>query len=399
MAAVLGTFGVYWMAVKYELDFRWGLVFRAVALLGLPALSDDFYRFVFDGRLAASGLNPYLILPELFFKTTEYQQVIGDEKVFQLLNSPNYYTVYPPLNQFIFKIAALISGKDLWLNVFALRIIVLLFEVATCYLLNGQFSKKIALLYAFNPLIIIELTGNLHFEGIMIFFLLLTFVLLKAELIPLAGASLGFAVATKLLPLIFLPLIWAEKGWAKALGIAIIAVSLNIALASFFYDPAIVSNFKSSLGLYFQKFEFNASVYYLLREFGYWWKGYNIIQTAGKVLMVASSIGILTIAYFRFKTPEKLSFYTALTLTFGLYLLLANTVHPWYVSTVFVLSILAGFRFGIIWSGLVFLTYHVYETSAYHENLWFVLFEYLVVFFIFMKEIKSKNYSNNNFNH
>jgi alpha-1,6-mannosyltransferase len=383
-------FGCYYGLVKSALDFRWGIAFRLVALLAIPALSDDFYRFIFDGRLVATGQNPYLFLPASFFKTTDYQKFIVDSFIYQKLNSPNYYTVYPPLNQFIFGLAAWLSNKNLWLNVIFLRLIIIAFEAATLYLLNNQFGKKTAQLYAFNPLIIIELTGNLHFEAILIFFLIATLFLLKEELLPLAAISFGLAIGTKLIPLIFLPLIWAEKGWAKTLSFGLIALLLNITLASFFYDKELINNILSSINLYFQKFEFNASVYYLVRSWGYATHGYNIIEKAGFWMQLSSVVGIGSVAILRYLKPTKISFEEAILSTIFVYLLFALTVHPWYVSTVFALSILTKYRFGIAWSALVFLTYHVYRTNAYIENPVFVAIEYGLVFAFLVYEI-SKN--------
>ena len=83
----------YFFIVKSAMDFRWSIAFRLIPLLAFPALSDDFYRFVFDGRLVATGLNPYLILPEKFFQSADYQSIIADSFIYENLNSKQYFTV------------------------------------------------------------------------------------------------------------------------------------------------------------------------------------------------------------------------------------------------------------------------------------------------------------------
>ena len=104
----------YFFIVKSAMDFRWSIAFRLIPLLAFPALSDDFYRFVFDGRLVVAGLNPYLILPDNFIQSTDYQSIISDSFIYENLNSKQYFTVYPPFNQFLFGLVAWFSGKNLW---------------------------------------------------------------------------------------------------------------------------------------------------------------------------------------------------------------------------------------------------------------------------------------------
>ena len=369
----------YFFIVKSAIDFRWSIAFRLIPLLAFPALSDDFYRFVFDGRLVATGLNPYLILPEKFFQSADYQSIIADSFIYENLNSKQYFTVYPPFNQFLFGLAAWFSGKNLWLNIIFLRLIIFFFEAATVFLLHHQFGKKIARWYAFNPFIIIELSGNLHFEAVMIFFLLASLWLLKEDLIPLAAVCFGLAVSTKLLPLIFLPVIIAEKRLAKGISFAIMSGCFNLMLASFFYDSAIVQNFASSLNLYFQKFEFNASFYYLVRAWGYATHGYNIIGKSGVWLGISAVVGIGIIACLRLLLPKKISFEESLLFTLFWYLLMATTVHPWYIATLLALGLLTRFKFVVLWSGLVFLSYHAYQTTIFSEQPIIVTAEYLLL--------------------
>jgi hypothetical protein len=63
-----------------------------------------------------------------------------------------------------------------------------------------------------------------------------------------------------------------------------------------------------------------------------------------------------------------------------LYLLLATTVHPWYIATLVALATFTTFTFPYIWSALLIVTYATYLTSTYTENLWFVAMEYALLF-------------------
>ena len=73
-----------------------GLLIRLTLLPTTPELSDDFYRFLWDGQLMVEGVNPYLHLPsKIALQSTEFQEL------FPFLNSPHYYTIYPTVIQFI----------------------------------------------------------------------------------------------------------------------------------------------------------------------------------------------------------------------------------------------------------------------------------------------------------
>ena len=63
-----------------------------------------------------------------------------------------------------------------------------------------------------------------------------------------------------------------------------------------------------------------------------------------------------------------------------IYFAFANIVHPWYVSSLVALCVFTNFRFPILWSGMVVLTYYTYLTDAYTENLYLVALEYAVVY-------------------
>jgi alpha-1,6-mannosyltransferase len=212
--------------------------------------------------------------------------------------------------------------------------------------------------------------------------LLATFFWQKERLF-FSAIFFALAVSTKLLPLIFIPLIFYILGFRKGLVYALIVGGINIILFIPFLDKALIIKVLSSLNLYFQKFEFNASIYYLVREIGYLIKGYNIIGTAGITLALLTISSIFWISFLRkVSVPHKIIFILVIYFAF------ATTVHPWYISTLICASIFTNFRFPIVWSMLLPLTYFAYSAKPYHENLLIVLLEYFVVFGAMIYEIR-----------
>jgi hypothetical protein len=89
---------------------------------------------------------------------------------------PDYFTGYPPICQFIFGLATKLFGGNLVWSIAVIRLFIIASEIGTIYFLRKILSAfnlplRNVLIYALNPLVIIELTGNLHMEGVMIFFL------------------------------------------------------------------------------------------------------------------------------------------------------------------------------------------------------------------------------------
>ena len=220
-------FGIYVFVIKVAtsetLEF-WilgAVLFRFVLLLALPNLSDDFYRFIWDGRLLANGIHPFSELPDFYLSSGLSIPGI-DQALYDQLNSQAYFTIYPPLAQFIFWISALASPQSILGSVVVIRIFVLAAEIGSLFLIKRlliEFNlhpKKI-LVYALNPLVILELTGNLHFEAFVILFLLLSLYLLYKSKIISSGISFGLAVGAKLLPLIFLPLFLIRLGLKRSI--------------------------------------------------------------------------------------------------------------------------------------------------------------------------------------
>ena len=391
-----GLFLIYGLVITRRWDEggikRWigiSIGFRLLFLLSIPVLSDDYFRFIWDGRLAAAGYNPYLYLPSQVLHSPLAAEAQLDKILFEGLNSPHYFTVYPPLNQLMFGLSAWVAGGNVLLSVVVLRLFILSAEVGVIWLMYypikpGTLSLKKArnrqgvLLYALNPLVVVELTGNLHFEAVTLFFVLLAVRWverpLKRDTYGVGSAvALGLGAAVKLVPLLFLPLFIKRLGLVKGIRYSCITGSVLLVLFLPFFSKELVLNFAASLDLYFQKFEFNASFYYLLREAGFWLTGYNLIHVLGPLLSLATVTSLVWITFQRRSFLEKMLF------SLTVYFLLATTVHPWYITALVGFGTLTGLWYPVVWSALLPLTYVAYSSIPYHENLRIVGLEYILV--------------------
>ncbi|WP_031427283.1 polyprenol phosphomannose-dependent alpha 1,6 mannosyltransferase MptB [Flavimarina sp. Hel_I_48] len=381
------------------------VIFRLIFLLATPNLSQDFYRFLWDGQLVLSGINPYLFTPQQLFASGA-EIAHGDQLLSGMGNlSATHFSNYPPINQLLFAIAAFLGKSSLLGGIIALRMLIIAADLGILYVgakILGylKLPKTRIFWYALNPFIIIELTGNLHFEGVMLFFMLVSIYLLLRQKWIWAAIILGISVSVKLLPLLFLPLLWQSlikdipakknipkqlthilKGTGKGIlrPIAFYLIVLLAVLLTFapLISGEFLTNFTATISLWFQKFEFNASVYYLIRWLGYQDRGFNMIAEIGAILPKYIFVFVVLLAFFRNNISLR-SLLEAMLFAVSFYFLLSTTVHPWYLATPLLLSIFTRYRFPIVWCALVFLSYSAYGKNEVEENLWLVALEYSV---------------------
>ena len=406
------------------------IIFRLIFLFATPNLSQDFYRFIWDGRMILEGLNPYLSLPETFIQQSKYP-IAEAAELYAGMGEMNgsHYTNYPPLNQLCFLIAAIFSSKNIFGSVIVLRLIIILADVGILYF-GKQLLEKLNLpvknifWYILNPFVILEMTGNLHFEPVMLFFLVWSLYKLHQQKWIWAAILMACSISVKLIPLLFLPLFfqWFVKktygnvnemkqsltdkknislsayqnensrfylnGVLKLIAFNIIILGTTIFLFSPFYSSTLIENYTNSVGLWFRNFEFNASFYYIFREIGYLFRGWNEIAIIGKVTPILTIVFLTIITFFR-KNKTKTQLITAMLFGLCFYYFTATTVHPWYVATPLILSIFTKYKFPIVWSFLIILSYQAYANTPWQENLWFVALEYIIVYVYLVYELRN----------
>lgn len=359
------------------------LVFRLIFIVAVPSLSDDYFRFIWDGKLFVNGFNPYLFIPSEIINTDLAKTAGLTQELYDGLNSPNYYTVYPPINQLIFSLGGFFSKFGMLAGIVAVRVPIIIAEFFILKYIKRllkllHLPHHYVLWYALNPLVIVELSGNLHFEGMMMLCLLVGVCWLMQNKWKGAAVWWAMAISLKLIPVLFLPVLIKRLGIVKSVWFySVTALVLAFTFLPFL-DQKLIEHIFSSVDLYFRNFEFNASIYYVIRWLGFKTVGYNIIQKLGPILSIATFVLVMMVYFYKNKSWEDV--FKKMLFAYTIYLLLATTIHPWYVINLVLLSVFVqNYRFAIIWSVMVLLSYSAYMSESYAENMVLIALEYIVV--------------------
>ena len=389
-------FGGYYFVLKHSnTDDNWlnafAVLFRLIFLFSLPTLSQDFYRFIWDGRLILEGLNPYLYTPN--------ELIVSSPELFSEMNtlhngmgrlSAKYFSNYPPIHQIPFILASLIFKKSIFGSVVVIRIILIIADLGII-IYTKKLLKKLKLptrsVYWFilNPLVIIELTGNLHFEGLMLCFFIMALYFIHSKKWHMASIAMASSIAVKLIPILSLPLVVNKLGWKKSIVFYITTGCVIVILFLPFFSLDFLENYSATIGLWFSNFEFNASIYYLFKWALTKVEGIKLINSMGAVVAFVLTIQASYQLLHKKKKTEDL-----LYMIFWIicsYYFLSTTVHPWYITSLLMLSIFTKFKFVILWSYTLIFSYFAYgEFDVKESSLWLSV-EYIPVVLMLLWEL------------
>ena len=198
-----------------------GAVAMRLALLFVePYLSSDIYRYIWDGRVQAAGINPYRYVPN----APELAQ-LRDAAIFPLINRASYApTIYPPAAQAIF-----LALTRLGESVLVMKLGLLALEAAAMAAIIALLQRQRAPLtrvaaYAWHPLPVWEIAGNGHVEAAMIALLLAGLLLFVQGRTILAGVAATLGALIKPAALLALPVFWRPWDWRLPLAVAVTIV-------------------------------------------------------------------------------------------------------------------------------------------------------------------------------
>jgi alpha-1,6-mannosyltransferase len=193
-----------------------GVAMRILLLPGTP-VSNDLFRYIWDGRVQAAGVNPYLHVPN-----DAALSGLRDAAIYPYINRVDYApTIYPPSSQIVFYLVTRISEAPI-----AMKAAMLAFEALAVWTmlqllaLRGLPRSRI-LLYAWHPLPLWEFARSGHVDIVAIAFLLLAFLAVERRSPILAGVALGAGVLVKYIPVVTAPALY--KRWDWRLPVAFVA--------------------------------------------------------------------------------------------------------------------------------------------------------------------------------
>ncbi len=363
-----------------------------LGIILIPHLSTDYFRFLWDGELFWKGFNPYDFTPNEIIHSKHF---ISNSYLKELhagmgeLSQKNY-SCYTPLNQYFFIFSTWFTDS-IFINTVILKSLIaiiqltgLMYLIKLLKLINIPVNK--AFLLFLNPLFIIESIGNVHFEGVMISFLIVGFYyLIKVKIFP-AGMVLSLAIQIKLIPLLLLPFLWRFLGWKKAvITYSIIGIGFLV-LSMFLLNSSNISHFTHSIRLYFELFQFNSSFLFGLLQLDPLHYYYHKIGHYSFILSFTTFLTILYLAFWKKITLPK-ELFSKMTIAYFIYLLSCTTLHPWYILPAIFLSVFTNYTFLFLWSFTVFLSYSFYTNGNVATSNWLLGLEYIPVLLLFVYEM------------
>ncbi len=348
-----------------------GLLFRIILIPIEPIASDDVYRYIWDGKVQANGINPYAYAPI----DTPLKQ-LHSEQLPSKINHPHLKTIYPPYSQWMFLIAYVIAGE----NVLGIKLLLLISESLTIIFLfitlkNFRIEEKYILIYALSPLPIIQFFIDAHVDGFGITLLAAFFYFLSANRLLYSYFALGLSIASKLITVMIYPLLMKGRSIKNFLAL-IIVPSITVLLM---YLPYSINGFPfESLLIFAQKWYSNGAVFTLFQKIF----NDNLIAR-----LFSFSFFFMSFIWLYFSKKE---FKEKVFLIFILFFLFSPVVHPWYITWVVLITTI-NFR----WSGVVFVSTisisNIYAMNfilrdRWEMNDWLLIVEYLPVIILLITE-------------
>lgn len=297
----------------------------AVRLVLLPApfeLSEDAARYHWDGKVLASGINPYLHPPN----APELGPLRGDA-LDDLISerSERTLTVYPPLAELVFAAGYLLTPGSL----LGMQLLWLLAELAAWLILARELAathrpRLRLMLLALAPLLVIAGYLPGHIDLFYLPFVVGFLVAVRRDRPIAAGVLMGLAVLVKPFPLILLPAALAEFGVRRSLR----AVSALLGVVLVCYLPFLSAGFKliSSMVLMAEEWSFNGSLAAGLEQ---------LLPMTVAHLLSWSIFLLLIAATFRLRRD----FLSRCLLACAAFAVCSPTLFPWYLA--FFLPLLA----------------------------------------------------------
>lgn len=345
---------------KVTLDriFILGILLRVSCLFTIPVLSDDFYRFLWDGFLTSQGNSPFAYTPLDWMIKNGFSQTNLLE-IYEKLNSKNYYSVYPMTLQLLFAIPWILGLDQLFHQVVCLQLVLFIFDICNLILVKKK-SQDPHMYWIFvgNPLLILDSASQIHFEGMILFLLIIILIQLKERKFFISAIVFSILTQTKINFLFLTPGFAKNKTKREQIHLAWI-ILLSILFLFFTVFLNVSAQLESGVGLFFHSFRFNSLVeqifYLLLFPFP------TLRYLSGSLaLMVGAMVYLWTLYWY--DIPNEI----CLLLGMLFLLLFSPVLHSWYFIPFVGVSFYLGYHvsFSILLSIFALLSYLLYSFTS-----------------------------------
>jgi hypothetical protein len=303
------------------------LLVRLVMLPATPSLSDDYHRYLWDGRVQLAGINPYRYAPA----DPALDRVAYADRA--LINHPGVRTIYPPLAELVFAGDAVAHGGLLGLKLL-FGAVDLLVAGLVALLAARERRREAATLWLLCPLVVVQTWHSAHLEVLAVALVVVSALLLVRRRDAWSGAALGLATALKVFPAFLLvPVLVGGRARLRRFAPAFL-VALGLPYLPYLASGAALGSLRDTGA----RPEGNAPVFSLV----------HLVlpyEVARAVMVVAFAVGAVLIAR---RLPGRRQTVEAFAWTATLAILLLPIVHPWYWLTAIALAVAAGLRLPVL---------------------------------------------------
>ena len=320
----------------------WAVLFRVAGFFATPVLEDDWFRFLWDGRVFALTGNPYATAPAASFGDATLPEPF--QRILDRVNYPDVPTIYGPVCQYAFAACYAVAPGRLW------PWKLLLFAADCCTIAALQRlarDGKPALFFAWCPLVIFETACNAHPESLAVALLVAAIAISgPRKTVALTATLCALAVGAKIFALLPAPLILRRlprRAWI------VFAAILTLLYAPFWLQgsTADLAGLRAMAG----EWEFNSSLFALAQL--------AIPPPAARMLCATIFAAVwLCVAWRQGPARDPVrALLQRSALLFAAFLLLSPTVNPWYLLWLLPSVALSPSRAGVVALAAVSLSY------------------------------------------
>jgi glycosyl transferase family 2 len=312
-----------------------------IFMLGVP-VSDDVYRYLWEGKIIAAGESPYQ------YSADHAHYETYRDHYWEGMNHKDKLTAYPPLAEFMFAgVSSIAYSPWAFKAIFILADLCVVWVLISFLTLRGA-DVRAALLYALNPLALFAIAGEAHFDVLLILAMMLSMLCVEKRAFAWGWVWLGIAIQIKIIAVVLVPLFLWRCQWRYAWLLLI-----PLVLPSLYFLESLSGMFHG-LWAFGGTNAFNGPIH---GPINYLFDG-NITWASRLVFVLFGFITLWII--WAVKSPVKAAYLLIASLV-----LLSPVVHYWYILWVIPFVVLYP---GLSWLVLSFTSGAYFASTFSVEN-------------------------------